>query len=259
MTVDYRVIDPTGNITILVETYVPAEEQPDIAQKLMELEPDAEQVGFIYDAEGADIALRMAGGEFCGNAAMSTAAVAAAEAGVSEGRFLVRVSGADEPVKAYVASQPDGSFKGTVCMPKPFSIEIRDLAGGGKLPVVNLPGISHVILEKKKPCKEYEKLVREWCRDLDADGLGLMFLDADAGTMTPLVYIPGADTLFWENSCASGTTAVGAYLKYRSGEDVDLSLKQPGGDLRIEASADGELKLSGTVRFRERKTAEIRS
>ena len=259
MTVDYRVIDPTGNITILVETHVPEEEQPDIAQKLMKLEPDAEQVGFIYDAEGADIALRMAGGEFCGNAAMSTAAVAAAAAGVSEGRFLVRVSGADEPVEAYVASQPDGSFKGTVCMPKPLSIEIRDLPGGVKLPVVNLPGISHVILEKMKPSKEDEKLVREWCRDLGADGLGLMFLDADAGTMTPLVYIPGADTLFWENSCASGTTAVGAYLKYRSGENVDLSLKQPGGDLRIEASADGELKLSGTVRFRGRKTAEIQA
>ena len=259
MTVDYRVIDPTGNITILVETYVPAPEQPAVAAGLMKLEPDAEQVGFLYDAEGADIALRMAGGEFCGNATMSAAAVAAARAGVNEGSFLIRVSGADEPVEACISAQPDGSFKGTVCMPKPVSIELREFPDRGELPVVNFPGISHVILENMKPDKEAEGFVREWCEDLCADGLGLMFLDPDAGTMTPLVYIPGADTLFWENSCASGTTAAGAYMADRSGNDVDLSLKQPGGSLRIEASADGVLKLSGTVRFRGRKTAEIQA
>ena len=45
--VRYRLFDPTGNITLLVETPVPVEEQPAVAQALMEQEPSAEQVGFL--------------------------------------------------------------------------------------------------------------------------------------------------------------------------------------------------------------------
>ena len=44
--VTWTLLDPTGNITLLVETPVPTEEQPTVAQKLMRLEPTTEQVGF---------------------------------------------------------------------------------------------------------------------------------------------------------------------------------------------------------------------
>ena len=72
--IDYAVMDPTGNITILVETPVPEASQPFAAARLMELEPAAEQVGFLSSGrDGAELSLRMAGGEFCGNASMSAA------------------------------------------------------------------------------------------------------------------------------------------------------------------------------------------
>ncbi|MEE3458049.1 MAG: hypothetical protein VZQ82_08420, partial [Lachnospiraceae bacterium] len=62
MSIDYTLLDPTGNTTILVTTPVPAADQPSAAAKLMEAEPAAEQVGFLSREEGFDTVLRMAGG-----------------------------------------------------------------------------------------------------------------------------------------------------------------------------------------------------
>ena len=76
-----------------------------------------------------------------------------------------------------------------------------------------------------------------------------MFLDRERGVLKPLVYVPSAATLFWESSCASGTTAVGAYLAAKSGAAVRMPLKQPGGTLEIEADPDGKLLLKGSVRL----------
>ena len=76
--------------------------------------------------------------------------------------------------------------------------------------------------------------MRSFCETLGADGLGLMFLDGN-GTqyrMTPLVYVPGSGTCFWENSCASGSAAVGMYLAAKTGSAAELSLSEPGGTLR---------------------------
>ena len=75
--------------------------------------------------------------------------------------------------------------------------------------------------------------------------------------MTPLVYVPAAGTLFWENSCASGTTACGAYVAAKTGGPVSLSLRQPGGSLEIRVSEDGAFGLSGTVLFMCSGSAEI--
>ena len=70
--VSYALLDPTGNMTLLAETSVPEAAQPLTAKRLMALEPATEQVGFVTETEEG-IGLRMAGGEFCGNASMSAA------------------------------------------------------------------------------------------------------------------------------------------------------------------------------------------
>ena len=84
-----------------------------------------------------------------------------------------------------------------------------------------------------------------------------MFLNAESSSMKPLVYVPAAGTLFWENSCASGTTACGAYAASKSGGPVELSLQQPGGSLEIRVSEDRSFVLSGTVRITHSGSAEI--
>ena len=289
MKVEYTVLDPTGNITILVTSPVEISLQPSVASKLMELVPEAEQVGFLSVAEGCDIALRMAGGEFCGNASMCAATYYVNEQGFEKCPVTLRVSGADGIVAAEIERLHEGKWRGTVNMPHPQKLEFIDLPGAGRLPVVSFDGISHVIYEVSgsKPLGSYsdvdsvsdtsvshfetdnkldelpisraeaEALAYDWCRYLGVDALGIMFLNTKASSMKPLVYVPAAGTLFWENSCASGTTACGAYVAARSGRPVLMSLRQPGGSLEIKVSEDGSFGLSGTVLFMCSGSAEI--
>ena len=73
----YSIFDPSGNITALVETHINNDSQPEVADEIMKAHPEVEQVGFVYfDAiRPVPTYLRMAGGEFCGNATMSAAAL----------------------------------------------------------------------------------------------------------------------------------------------------------------------------------------
>ena len=284
--IDYAVMDPTGNITILVETPVPEASQPFAAARLMELEPAAEQVGFLSSGrDGAELSLRMAGGEFCGNASMSAAVYeeirkGGKETGVRE--ILLNVSGAAEPVKVEVEAfaAPGGDqepqFRGTVEMPRPLRIRRAELSLEGaetEIPAVEFEGITHLIIREDaedapgrssaaKIRQDAERLAPLWCEALGAEALGLMFLNETEGTMKPLVYVPAAGTLVWENSCASGTTASGAFLAQRQAVDGDrrdfrISLRQPGGSLEIRAEKDGKLFLGGTVRLMKKKRAEV--
>ena len=283
--IDYAVMDPTGNITILVETPVPEASQPFAAARLMELEPAAEQVGFLSSGrDGAELSLRMAGGEFCGNASMSAAVYeevrkAGKEAGVRE--ILLNVSGAAEPVKVEVEAfaapggDPEPQFRGTVEMPRPLRIRRAVLSLEGaetEIPAVEFEGITHLIIREDaddapgrssaaKIRQDAERLAPLWCEALGAEALGLMFLNEAEGTMKPLVYVPAAGTLVWENSCASGTTASGAFLAQQAVDgvrrDFRISLRQPGGSLMIRAEKDGKLFLGGTVRLLKKNRAEV--
>ena len=256
MNVRYRMFDPTGNLTLLVETPVDAAYQAETAARLLEAEPAAEQVGFLCAAPDADIALRMAGGEFCGNAAMCAAVCAAERGSTDAGAFRVRVSGAEKPVGASVARGADGSWRGTVDMPRPRAIDRVLLPGAGTVRVVRFDGISHVLPETPMPRPLAEQSARSWCGQLGADALGVLFVDPQTERMAPLVYVPGVDTLCWESACASGTAAVGAALFAERGERVRVTLHQPGGSLTIEADADA-LRLTGTVRPGGPKEIEI--
>ena len=134
-------------------------------------------------------------------------------------------------------------------MPRPESVGEERFPDGTVFPAVRFPGIVHVILEKEIAREEAEALAPALCAQLKADALGLMFLNREEESLTPLVYVPGAGTLCWETACASGTTAVGAYFAAKTGRPVNLKLKQPGGVLEIDARPDGELILTGTVRI----------
>ena len=237
--------DPTGNKTILVETPVPERERKTVAERLMALEPTAEQLGFLSDGgEAYDISLQMAGGEFCGNATMSAAAHFARVHGITEGRVTVRVSGAEKPVRVCVKQNGDSTL-GSVYMPLPLSIEEVKL-DGYRLPLVRLPGISHLISDGLLSREEAAQRIRDWCSALDCDCLGIMLYEGER--LTPLVFVPAVDTLFWENSCASGTAAIGAWLQKKQGGRVEASFTQPAGVLRVEANGE-TLVLQGSVRL----------
>jgi len=257
------VFDPTGNVTALVESPVEAERQASVAAEIMRRHRRVEQLGFVRFPEGEDVQveLRMAGGEFCGNASMCAAALYLLRRDASsdaEERVLLRVSGAETPVEVLLRREAEG-FRAAVRMPRPLEIAEREFAFGslrGKLPLVRMQGISHVLIGREsaffallRDRKAAESAVRELCAALGAECLGLMFLEGAA--LTPLVYVPGSGTVFWENSCASGSAAVGMALAARSGAGGELALRQPGGVLRVVSDGAGETWLHGTTRLAE--------
>jgi diaminopimelate epimerase len=258
----YSIFDPTGNITALVESPVDVPSQPAAAADIMRRRPDVEQVGFLtLPASPEDLpALRMAGGEFCGNASMCAAALTLLRRppeSDGEAALLLRVSGASQPVEVRLRAEGPRCWSAAVRMPPAQGIEETDFRFDdlhGTLPLVRMEGISHLIVEPGSPFftliadrPAAERAVREWARALAVPGLGLMFLD-DACGLTPLVHIPASDTIFWENSCASGSAAVGMVLAARAGAPVSLALDEPGGTLRVECTPASAPLLYGTVR-----------
>ena len=73
---NYIKADPQGNITAIVTDPSDPEDRIQIASGIMEKDRTVEQVAFVIAPEnGSDISIEMAGGEFCGNAALSAAAL----------------------------------------------------------------------------------------------------------------------------------------------------------------------------------------
>lgn len=270
---EYKVFDPTGNITALVETQVDPADQPAAASWIMAQNPEVEQVGFVTFAAagiGASVAdvpvsLRMAGGEFCGNATMCSAALYMIVNDMpGEANVKVRVSGTKEPLDVRLVRRDAVSFDAAVTMPPAVGIDELKLSDGMlpgndvlRLPVVRMEGIAHVIIEPdsgffglKDDSALAETLLRGWCGVLGAECLGMMFLDEGKGVraLTPLVYVPGADTMFWENSCASGSAAAGMYLAAKEGKPVDVTFSEPAGSLRVTSDPDsGRTVLYGSL------------
>ena len=260
----YSIFDPTGNITALVESVVPEKDQPSVAAAIMARHTAVEQVGFLrLPAGGGERpALRMAGGEFCGNASMSAAALWALRRGFNGGKCSLRVSGAESAVSVRLRRETEGSFAAAVHMPPAGQIMEKECVISGRrggLSCVYMEGITHAVITPASPFfalkdapAAAEEAVRELCGSLGAACLGLMFLEGEGALrrLTPLVYVPLSGTLFWENSCASGSAAVGMLLARQSGKAIDLTLEEPGGELRVESNTvKGETWLYGRTRL----------
>ena len=132
MNISYTKIDPAGNITVVVDSFVPREQQSRVASELMKRDVTVEQVGFLEkpDDPCCAVRLQMMGGEFCGNASLSAAAVIFSRAGLGEGLYceeLFEVSGAAEPVKISGHMVNSACFEGEVAMPLPESISLSSV------------------------------------------------------------------------------------------------------------------------------------
>lgn len=261
---EYYYCNPTGNITILVKDEIPVEQQPEISKLLCEKEPTCEQVGFIYyDDPSVDIRLRMAGGEFCGNATMTTAAYHAYKSDLSIGTgkdYVVSASGTKNPVDVSIIRVADNEFYGKVSMPKANRIENKKLVYKDItyiLPIVMFDGMYHIIMEEKMEKKDAEEAIKKWCKDLSAPALGIMFLKEKDNILNPIVYVPAVNSIYWENSCASGTTATGIYLFKKYGREIEKEFKEPGGILTISVKDEGKAVLSGRVVIEDKKYLDI--
>ncbi len=251
--VDYVVLDPTGNLTALVFSPVPEELKPVVTRTLLR---ESEQVAYLSPGEPPSLCLM--GGEFCGNATMATAAwLLRDRLSVGEETTLrLRVSGAAEPVNCRVKRFED-DFRGTVWMPP--VLRIREISFEGRpLTAVWMEGILHLIdpgayLEKKTAEEFLLRFARDRSNDAE-DAIGLLQWDRASGSLRPLVWVRGSDSLVWENGCGSGSAAVGVAEALSRGDGIrTVSVAQPGGVIDVTAEVlEGRVcsvSITGRVRL----------
>ena len=249
---NYSILDPTGNITAIIDGISDLGSRNLAAAEVMSSEPDVEQAGFLFPGYGTfDAELLMAGGEFCGNASMSAAAVTAIKEGVAAGKkrkITLRVSGANDLVTVDLEAISKTSFKGRVSMPEALKVSKIALDNvESEIPLVTMPGIVHAIApESLGECWAKQQLPL-LCGKLKAEAMGVMLVSENWSRITPVVYVPGAGTLVREHSCASGTAAVGAYLSAAEGSHIRKSFVEPGGILTVEAWPDSHIYIEGVV------------
>ncbi|HMM07269.1 MAG TPA: hypothetical protein PKD52_11515 [Clostridiales bacterium] len=263
MKLTIRVADPAGNITILVKTPVKKEAYASLAGKLLTLIDGAEQVGFLtLPRHGGDVRLAMMGGEFCGNALRSAALFYGVEQGsCGETRVMTEISGVNKPLPVLIDVE-----KNTAVAAMPLPKRIVPIAfGGGEGDAVFFDGILHVVTDQAfaadSPAvsRKYLQEISAWYQ---AAAAGLMFYEAKTATLTPVVYVAATNTLFYENSCASGSAAVAAVLAQKGAAGSHLfRFREPGGVLEATAEKrDGEISslcIGGKITLSHEKEVEI--
>ncbi len=252
----YAIMDPTGNITVLVTDPVAREKQPALARDLMAApQVGGEQVGFLEKPENPACRchLQMMGGEFCGNATMSLAAYLVRNelADGDETTVPLEVSGAEGVLDCRIRREGD-VFEGTVRMPEAKACKLVQLPWNGrKVPVtkVELDGITHLILkERVADDAETEKMLREWAEQCTDEAVGLLQWDDAEGRMRPLVLVKPTGTAVWETGCGSGSAAVGVMKALESEKTVTVTdVSQGGGTIRVTVCKNEKGPLTITI------------
>ena len=255
ITMNYIVANPTGNITVLVTDPVDMKDRNEVTRAMFEAVPTCEQVGYVVAplSANADVRLEMMGGEFCGNASLSTAAYYAELNGIVQGEtrtVLMECSGVEEPFECVITRldtmEDTGTvpmFKGTLAMPAPVKVEYAD-----GHPVVFLPGIAHMIVPADRfTRRQIENNIKDYAARYDIDAFGVLRWDESKQFMEPCVYVKGFETLIWEHGCATGSTCLG-YWRYKSAGQTTTDVNQPGGTIKIEILNEKNY-LTGNVFF----------
>jgi diaminopimelate epimerase len=266
---NYVKVNPAENMTIFVLDKVNRNQQPKMANKLMNYNSiHGEQVGFIESPKTLEgkrqdvIRLQMMGGEFCGNAARSFAACMvffhnSTIKKIKERYFTsFEISGVNELINCEVRNtEKENVFYSKVQMPLPQKIEKCSFSIDGKnieVKKIELCGITHFIVDADEIENNDDlfSMIKRYMDREKYDAFGIMYYDPLKYFLTPLVYVKATDSLLWERSCASGTTALAVSLTSNEGEH-NYTINQPGGILEVSTFYKNnnikELTLAGPV------------
>jgi histidine racemase len=261
--VDYVKCNPTQNMTILVKTNHLAEDYKRIASRMMSYDSvHAEQVGFVEEPtrQEAAASLRMAGGEFCGNACMSLAAHLADEQGIQPNDpvgIVLETSGTDQLVTCLVRRVAE-AYRCQLAMPVPIRIEQSTVMFEGDeltIAVVRYEDFFHVVIEadgfRQAERRRAENLAKLLGVTSGANLIGVLLVKPESHELAPLIHVPALDSMIWERGCGSGTASLGAYLSWRNKGAIDVPIRQPGGSIRVtsdwEQGRVTSLRIEGTV------------
>ena len=250
----YVILDPTGNLTALVLDPVVPKAEASLTEALLKF---SEQVAYLEPPilPGAEAAIRLMGGEFCGNASMAAAAWLLRDrfTGPEAQTINLQVSGANQPVPCRVEKTATG-FRGTVLMPPVLDVQSVRLLDRS-FTAVRMEGILHLIDEVaplNRPTAE--ALLARLAALLPDEAIGLLRWDRAAGMLVPLVFVRGSGSMVWEHGCGSGSAAVGAFEALRHGEGLTVTdIRQPGGVITVRAEVRNaritSVSITGNIRF----------
>lgn len=232
------IANPAGNITALVPGNIDRANYKEIAESLMAIPGyNIEQVGFIQKPKLDNTVgrLEMMGGEFCANASRSFAMFLAFEQMQGETEFLIEVSGASTPILAFTNTNESTSGIELMVEKKITELKIDNLS----FPIVHLDGIVHVLaLNTEEDENLTSRILKEIKSMYNPEAIGVMYLDMNALTMVPLVYVAQTDTLIREGSCGSGTIAASIYLSTSKEADfAEFDIVQPGGSINANVKS----------------------
>ena len=258
MELDFIKLSPLGNTTVFLRGEAAQEARAALLAEAMDYDHlAAEQAGFLVSphSEEALFRIEMSGGEFCGNATLSAAALAASEG--AESPFLVECSGATEPLRAEAHPLGSGRWLARAEMPQAHEVRRISLDGfsfGGAAICVSLPGIVHLVVEAADlSAADYDEMLARLMCETDADAYGVVpfeRLGRDHFRIRPYVAVPSAKSRVFERACGSGSLALALA---EGGERGRIAVEQPGGTLFVETGKrfflEGEVLIScrGTV------------
>ena len=167
----------------------------------------------------------MAGLEFCGNASRAFACFLVKEKYINTEKFEISVTGYDNLIGCIVEKKGEDYFS-TIDLKflKPIDdfIENKTL-NDQKISVVYLPGISHTFLDQRRfkfdedNCLKEAKKIIQQLNLTKLPAVGVIWFDGNQ--INPVVYVKDIDSLFYENSCGSGSIAYGIYHVYLKNRD----------------------------------------
>ncbi|MFC0212150.1 diaminopimelate epimerase [Paenibacillus chartarius] len=247
---DFVKCSPANNVTILVMGEFPVEHHPRIASQMMDYgHLYAEQVGFVEKParHGHAAKLRMAGGEFCGNACLALAACLASEQSQEPGESLelwLEASGTERPVFCRVEKMENGYWCEAV-MPIPKAVEQVVIPFEGmmlELGIVRYAGFFHLVIDCERFKVELaaaERLAKLLGVTSGDQLVGVMLYRPSTRELAPLIFVPALASLIWEQGCGSGTASLGCYLAWNDRCSIDVPVRQPGGTIHARVSWSG--------------------
>lgn len=257
MEYEIYVVNPAGNITILVNTKVDESEYKDVANKFIDKNLfGVEQVGFITKKNN-NPHMNMMGMEFCGNASRSFGYLLALENKENKQTIGVSVSGTNEILDVSVDLK---NKTAQIAMPIPkkiIGLKVDDKI----IDIVVMDGIYHAIVNQKHESEDFtKKILDRALKEYDIDAFGIMYVNEQ--NMKPIVYVKETDSLIYESSCGSGTIAYAYYLvRDRQTGRFEFQIKQPGGQIdAVILKQNGETRtalMGGPIHISELIKVEI--